>query len=209
MSKHSNRDQEACIRSPTAVIPHSDFRIHTSNMSTFRSNIGNERYVEVTEWKGERRVDLREWQYNKPSKKGISVTLMRWKNWVDGIEYLDQALANKQAYSSHLGGNVYCTVEEGSGCVNIRQYWKPEEKLVPTKKGLCLRPLEYQRLKELVPEIGQTLPELNSVVPCFLQSDHMNQLGALQCPECNPNDCTTANQSQTVTKYRGPIRECY
>lgn len=175
---------------PTVPVRHSDFRIDTRNMSTFRGNLGNGRVVEVTEWKGEKRVDLREWQGDTPTKKGISLSLMRWKNWVDCIEYLDQALAEKQAYNSHLGGNAYCTVEEGSACVNIRQYWKPEEELVPTKKGLCLRPLEYQRLKELIPEIGRTLPELDAVVPCYLQSDHQNQIGALQCPECNPNDYT-------------------
>ena len=32
------------------------------------------------------------------------------------------------------------------------------------------------------------LPELDGVVPCYVQSDHMNQLGALRCSECNPND---------------------
>ena len=53
---------------------------------------------------------------------------------------------------------------------------------------ICLRPSEYDRLKELLPEIGNVLPELGAVVPCFLQSDHMHQLGALQCSECNPND---------------------
>ena len=162
--------------------------IHTNKMATFRENLGNGRVVEVTEWKGERRVDLREWQDGKPTKKGISLTLMRWKNWVDYIEYLDQALAAKQEYGSHLGGNVYCTVTKGSGCVNIRQYWKPEEEVVPTKKGLCLRSIEYNKLKELIPEIGKILPDLNAVVPCYLQSDHANQLGALRCPECNPND---------------------
>ena len=32
------------------------------------------------------------------------------------------------------------------------------------------------------------LTELDGVVPCYMQSDHMNQLGALRCSECNPND---------------------
>ena len=41
------------------------------------------------------------------------------------------------------------------------------------KKGLCLRPLEYIAVKELVPEIGRALPELDGVVPCFMQSDHI------------------------------------
>ena len=37
-------------------------------------------------------------------------------------------------------------------------------------------------------EIGRALPELDGVVPCYVQSDHMNQLGTLRCSECNPND---------------------
>ena len=58
----------------------------------------------------------------------------------------------------------------------------------PTKKGLCLRPLEYIDVKELIPEIGRVLSELEGVVPCYVQSDHMNQLGAFRCSESNRND---------------------
>ena len=56
------------------------------------------------------------------------------------------------------------------------------------KKGLYLRPLEYIAVKELLAEIGRALPELDGVVPCYVQSDHANQLGALRCSECNLND---------------------
>ena len=41
----------------------------------------------------------------------------------------------------------------------ILQYWKPQDEVVPTEKGLCLRPLKYNTLKELVPEIGNVLHE--------------------------------------------------
>ena len=151
-------------------------------------SLGNERYVQVNEWRGELRVDIREWQEDKPTKKGISLTLMRWKNLVDASEFVDQALHGKKAYSAHLGGNVYCSIGENSVCVDIRQYWKPDNEVVPTKKGICLRPTEYNSLKKHVSEIGRNLPELDAVIPCYLQSDHMNQLGALRCSECNPND---------------------
>ena len=56
---------------------------------------------------------------------------------------------------------MYCTVAENNVCLDIRQNWKPEEDVIPIKKGICLRPLEYVRLKELLPEIGNALPELN------------------------------------------------
>jgi hypothetical protein len=112
----------------------------------------------VNEWKGELRVDLREWQGDKPTKKGISLTLMRWKNVVDAMEFVDQSLGNKQVYNAHLGGNVYMLIKAGCVCVDIRQNWKPKDDVVPTKKGLCLRPAEYVKLKELIPDIGKNLP---------------------------------------------------
>ena len=126
----------------------------TVNMFRCRMSLGNDRYVEVKEWKGELRVDLREWKDDKPTKKGISLTLMRWKNWVDSLECADQTRAEKKPYMGHLGGNVYCTVTEDSSCMDIRQFWMPKDELVPTKKGLCFRPIEYSALKELVPQIG-------------------------------------------------------
>ena len=152
-------------------------------MSRCRFSLGNDRFIEVTEWKGELRVDLREWKDDKPTKKGISLTLMRWKNWVYYLEYADMRnmRTEKQNYKSRLGGKVYCTITEGSAFMDIRQYWKSQDKVVPTKKGLCLRPLEYIAVNELVTEIGRTLPKLDGVVPCNVQSDHMNQLGALPC----------------------------
>lgn len=90
----------------------------------------------MCDWKGEFRVDLQEWEKDTPTKKGISLTLMRWKNLVDGLEYADQKLQNKHDYSFHLD----LTIGVGSECMDIREFWKPENKVVPTKKGLCLRP---------------------------------------------------------------------
>ncbi len=151
-------------------------------------HIGNGRYVRVQEWKGDLRVDIREWDKKIPTKKGVSLPLGRWKHFVESVETIDDALNTKylEFYNNHLGGNVYCTVE--GVCVDIRQYWKPADTVIPTRKGICLRADEYKRLKDSIPQIGQTLPELDAFVPCYLQSDHQNQLGMLSCAECNPND---------------------
>ena len=90
---------------------------------------------------------------------------MPWKILVDQIENVDKALQNKLAYVYHVGGNVYCGIDEDSVCVDIRQYWKPNEEVVPTKKGIYLRPKEYNRLKELIPSIGRSL---NRIGRCTL-----------------------------------------
>ena len=137
-------------------------------MSRCRFSLGNDCFIKATDWKGELRVDLREWKYDKATKKGISLTLMRWKNRVDYLEYTDQARTEKQDYKSHLGGNVYCTITEGSACLDIRQYWKLQEEVIPTKKGLHLRTLELIAVKELLTEIERALPELEGVVPCYV-----------------------------------------
>ena len=50
-------------------------------MNTFE--LGNQRCVNVCECKGEKRVDLRGWDGKKPTKKGISLPLIRWKCLVD------------------------------------------------------------------------------------------------------------------------------
>ena len=108
----------------------------TVNTSRCRFSLGNDCFIKVTEWKGELRVDLREWKDDKRTKKRyqLSLTLMQWKNWVDYLEYADQARPEKQNYKSHLGGNVYCTITGGSACMDVRQYWKPHEEVVPTKR---------------------------------------------------------------------------
>ena len=63
--------------------------------------------MKVSEWRGELRVDIREWRDDKPRKKGIILTLMRWKNWVNQFEFVEKALHEKKSYGNHVRGNVY------------------------------------------------------------------------------------------------------
>ena len=90
----------------------------TVNMSRCRFSLENDRFINVTEWKSELMTN---------QQKRYQLNLVRWKNWVDYLEYADQARTEKQNYKSHLGGNVCCTITEGSACMNIRQYWKAQE----------------------------------------------------------------------------------
>ena len=106
-------------------------------MSNFRCrfSLGNDLYVEMNEWKGGGGCGLISEKEDKPTKKGISLILMRCKNWVHQLEYADAALQEKKFYGHHIGGNVYCNVAENGVCVDIKQYWKPQEELVPHQKG--------------------------------------------------------------------------
>ena len=100
-------------------------------------------------------------------KKGISLPLHRWKMLVVSLEYLDQALDEKREYATNLGGNVYSTVKAGGICEDLRQHWLPpnQTKVVPTKKGITLRPGEYVKLKDVASVICDcTRTEFGSTV---------------------------------------------
>lgn len=142
-------------------------------------DLGNARKVKVCTWKEEIRIDLREYDADKPTKKGISLNRDQWKRWVQTIETIDEALERGRDYTDHLGGNVNCTVK--GYCVDIRQFWTPEKDQVPTRKGLCMRPAEYTKLKETVPDVNRALDESE---PCF----HQGQLDMLRCSRCNLDD---------------------
>ena len=149
--------------------------------------LGNDRYLQVVEWKGELRVGMREWKGVIATKKGISLNLMQYKNLTDIIEDIKEARTKNQEYKYHLGNDVYVTVTQNNPCVDIRQFWKPHSDLVPTRKGLCLRPSEYEAFKTAVPDIDKQVPEMEYTTPCYMQEDHANQEGFLRCKTCNPD----------------------
>ena len=47
---------------------------------------------------------------------------MRWKDWVNQLEFAEKALHEKKSYGNHIGGNGYCTDAENNVCMDIRQY---------------------------------------------------------------------------------------
>jgi hypothetical protein len=142
-------------------------------------DLGNERFVRACEWKGEVRIDIREFQNGAPTKKDISLPLGRWKILTNDIIGIDEALEKRLEGSLHLGGHVYCKVTENNVCVDIRQYWGPPDQdgIVPTKKGICLRPAEYVKLKESMSSIGEVVPELFAVAPCYSPSTSATSRG--------------------------------
>ena len=164
-------------------------------MSRGKFALGNDRYVQVLEWRGEVKVDFREWESKNdsliPTKKGIRLGLMQYKNLLSGMEnVVGPALSENEDGKFHVGANVFLSVKKDNPCVDLRQYWKPPntDDKGPTKKGLCMRPWEYEVLKSLLSEIESLIPELENVVPCYIMDDHQNQLGMLKCRYCNPDE---------------------
>ncbi|XP_061190339.1 uncharacterized protein LOC133198229 [Saccostrea echinata] len=145
----------------------------------------NGRYAKVTLWQNEVRLDMREYIVGEkkiiPTKKGISLKLHHIKTLSNFMDSIQDTLKKNGEMKWHLGYNVYVSVKEDNPCVDIRQYWKPPQtdESVPTKKGLCLRPQEYDHFLSQWETILNSIPELETFVPCYDQDDHLNQLGML------------------------------
>ena len=153
-----------------------------------------DRYLLLTKWNEEDRVDIREWTDDGervfPTKKGVSLPLTRWKALLEFKEDVVKAVKEKADYDIHIGGNVCVKVSQKYPFrVDIRQYFLPDGDVepVPTKRGISLLWGEWKDVIDCISYLEELCPPLKSIVPCFLSEDHQAQLGMLRCPECTPN----------------------
>jgi hypothetical protein len=125
--------------------------------------------------------------------------MFRWAAFRQRIHDIDSAVKklcnNEQVkYQDHIGGGNYVSVTSGFRCVDFRNFFMPygTTDIKPTKTGMALRLSEWAQMKTLVDEINNDYPQLAVTLPCYMQDDHQNQLGALECGECFPFSSLTS-----------------
>jgi len=91
-------------------------------------------------------------------------------------------------YRNHIGGGRYVSVTTGFPCVDFRKFFLPygQNEIKPTRQGVALRIPEWAEMRSVVEAVNNDHPTLATALPCFMESDHNNQLAALQCRECYP-----------------------
>jgi len=159
-----------------------------------RFALGNGRFAVVCVFKGETKVHVREYADEKyPTKKGISLSPIRWAALLGTAFTLDEILSNRSDlrddYRAHLGGFVYVKASKEYGTIDIPQYFIPDgqHSEIPTKKGVTLRNFEWFELKKHVDDINRLSEDLINAKPCAENLDHANLEGYLACLECNPS----------------------
>lgn len=59
--------------------------------------LGNGRFVQISEWKWELIVEIREWESGYPTKTGVSLKVMQYKSFLARMDStIDPALKNDQ-----------------------------------------------------------------------------------------------------------------
>jgi hypothetical protein len=129
----------------------------------------------------------------KNQKSSVTFPACRWKLLTRYFAEIQEGVDKLQKKEhiklfSHIGGGFYVCVTSGFKCVNIRRFRRAKnEQLLPTMDGLSLRLCEWNALLSHVSKkMAVDHPSMSGVVLCSDQLDHCNQLGWLQCSECNP-----------------------
>ena len=160
-------------------------------------NLSWTKRLKVQMWDDQVRVDIRTYEdgFQRPLKKGVSLTLPRYKTLAQHYDLLTEALEKSEKkelgakVSYHLGGGVYAGVSPGWSFVDLRQYFLPDDgegNLHPTKRGIMLNAYEWGKLLSCAEQIEEAAPELASTETCLEDLSHCNQYGALNCKECHP-----------------------
>lgn len=155
-------------------------------------------WVQAHYVRGQALVDIRRWVGNKEgtvvaTKKGVSLTLVRWVRLMaqekkincllqdvkDGT-VLDQRL--------HISGPVMISLCSPFWTLNLREYYKNMQsgEIMPTGRGVVINHFEWESLMLHANEIKEKMSEIVDTEPCYIGEDHYNQEGLLRCPECCP-----------------------
>ena len=93
--------------------------------------LGGNIYLELTEWNGSKRVDLRFWKYDTvPTKEGVSLQLDQWKalcNMSDVRDDLLTRVIEKEPveWRYHIGDDVFVTIKAPFPFVQISTLFPP------------------------------------------------------------------------------------
>lgn len=154
-------------------------------------NIGNNRRVVVKKCDEDFVIIIEE---VGSDLKSLKFSIKRWAQ-LTALEYfIDQQVnqllgrSDKVAFQVHLGGGFYVSVTSGFDCVDLREFYfnKNKGSPCPSMKGIALRIVEWEKLKQVFFEINKNFPTLSTTQPCSDGTDHYNQESALSCHECHP-----------------------
>ena len=161
-------------------------------------NPGDEARIQALYFNGQPLIDIRRWAYNYrnelvPTKKGISLPLVRWVQLLEQAEFIDGLMEKIKSGATvdeklPIGGPVILKMCSPFWTVHIREYYKDVKTgdVRPTRSGIILKHSEWKVLLDQVNEIQRQMPEIEKTEPCYLRLDHSNQEGMLSCPECSP-----------------------
>ncbi|OWF35836.1 hypothetical protein KP79_PYT23038 [Mizuhopecten yessoensis] len=157
-------------------------------------NIGNDHYIVANNFQDKLWFHIRVYEKRLdnttyPTKKGIVLDLEKWTKLLTWyVDDVDEAIKeydddNKDvALHIHLGCNYYVSLKQGYPVVNIRRWF------LPCDLGITLTFRQWGKLQDVMVVLQDMMgSEMDKVSFCELSADHQNQMGVIECINCNPN----------------------
>ena len=123
--------------------------IMTATTTTlFKHNFGKNSQVSLTEYQGQRRLNLRVLDGTFPAQKYVGLSVRDVRKLLQLIPQVSQTLAAEEEGFFDLSEDIRLSVTRG--CVDIRLRWTPphQEEKVFTKRGLYMKQQEFTQLTE-------------------------------------------------------------
>ena len=121
-------------------------------------------------------LTLRQWQELMRHQRGIQEAVMKVK---EGIHV---------HYEHRIGHRRYVEVKNGFQGVSIYAMWLPEGQCERIRIEFTVKAEVFDTLVKLQPEIEDTIPELDRVQICLIDTAPRNPEGCMKCTECEPNE---------------------
>ena len=126
--------------------------------------LGGNIYLELTEWNGSKRVDLR---WHSPYERRSELTFGSMESPVQHV-----GRHRRFAYQSHRKRTSRVAIpyqKRRFRDVHIRKYFITADEWTyrPTKRGVALHFGEWKELKQIIPLLEEREPELRQLVPLY------------------------------------------
>ena len=130
--------------------------------------------------KEKKRVDIRTYENDRPTIKGVSLTIenmMALKKHLTELHRDLQELVCKATPVNKridIGNSLFVTINSEFRCINIRRWFKPQnmDQLLPSKKGIALNLSQFSALKNIL-----------NALPCLHGDDIYS---VFNCNKCSP-----------------------
>jgi hypothetical protein len=177
-SKAKKRPSALSMSAPILDITKKKRKVCKETNILLKIGLGNGKFLTVNNCNDQNYVDLRNYEGQYPTKRGIALCPIRTKTLLDIIDNIDQdaetswitSTDERREFRVHLGYGTFLNIYEvrGKRFYDVRHWRKSEDSKepVPTKSGLCMKAAEFHRFKEFLPTIEGLLPELISIRTC-------------------------------------------
>jgi hypothetical protein len=128
-----------------------------------------------------------------PTKIGICLSPKRFVSLITNFEQIGDAYeyvskTEGEWRTVHIGGELYASVSSDYKCINLRHFFRSPDtnKAIPGQPGIALTLPTWRKLKLHAVELREADEDLKNATLCMMGTDHANQMGFFECPECVP-----------------------